>query len=243
MNNVLILQNVTRESGGLIETMLEERGSAYRTVNLDRGEEIPALDDFGLLIVLGGPDSANDAAPKIQFELKAIKDWIERDRPYLGVCLGLQLMVKAAGGKVLKAKEKELGFHDSLGKPYRVRLTEQGLQDPLFKGMPHEFPVFQLHGETVELTREMVLIGAGEGCVHQVVRFRNNVYGIQCHIEVTRELLEVWTREDDDLKDLKREEIIGAYSTVQQEYERSARIFLSNFFEIADKVKVSGERL
>jgi GMP synthase (glutamine-hydrolysing) len=186
-----------------------------------------------LLVVLGGPDSANDKTPNILTELEFIRLWIEADRPYLGICLGLQLMVKAGGGKVVRAASKELGFLDPSGANYQIELTEEGRKDALFKDIPDIIPVFQLHGETVELTGDMHLLASGRYCRNQAVRYKKNVYGIQCHMEATKDLLAAWVREDPDLAGFREGEILEYYMKISRAYEETGRAFLSNFLDSA----------
>lgn len=227
---VLIVKNVTREGPGLIAEFLEEEKMGFDVIDLDRGDVWPDLEKYRILIVLGGPDSANDSNEKILTELEKIRGWVLSGKPYLGICLGLQLLVKALGGRVEKNPVKEIGFFDGEGKSYTVQLTPEGLSDGLFQGGGREFPVFQLHGETVRFDGlPMTLLGEGKHCLNQVVRAGKAAYGFQCHFEVTEDLLEVWSREDPDLLGIPRESLTGELRRQGRRQRETASLVFRNF--------------
>src|SRR3989344_7751470 len=119
---VLIIKNISREGPGFLEKILQENLIYYNVCDLSAGDPLPNSKNYGTLIVMGGPDSANDKSSKIKNEIKYIKNWIAAKKPFLGTCLGLQLLIKAAGGKVVKNPVKEIGFRDSNGNFFEVEL-------------------------------------------------------------------------------------------------------------------------
>lgn len=98
MADLLIVKNITREAPGLLARVLDEHNISYDVVDLDKGEPFPSPLTYKALVVLGGPDSANDATDKMQQELDQVRAAFTAGLPYLGICLGLQVGVKAAGG-------------------------------------------------------------------------------------------------------------------------------------------------
>ena len=90
---------MTREDQGLLEELLKDRGIGYTVVDLDLGQKFPSVEKYGAVVVLGGPDSANDETEKMKNELVRIGEVVAAKIPYLGICLGLQALVKASGGK------------------------------------------------------------------------------------------------------------------------------------------------
>ncbi len=230
---ILIVQNITREGPGLIDTVLHEHGIPYDLVNLDNNDLFPPLENYTAAIILGGPDSANDTTEKILHELAQIKKMLEAGVPCLGICLGLQLLVKAAGGSVIKSPVKEAGLLDPEGNQFTVSLTNAGMHDPLFAGMKTAFRVFQLHGETVTLIKEMELLAEGEFCRNQVVRIAPKTYGIQCHFELTPEMFDRWNEEDPDLRVLDTEEQRRCFTSFIDDYTRTGKQLIENFLQIA----------
>lgn len=233
MNEVLIVKNITREGPGILEEELRARGVAYTVIDLDSGQNLPKGKDFGAIIVLGGPDSANDQNEKIMGELAYIREQLAQGTPYLGICLGLQLLVKAAGGNVVMSPVKEIGFMDPEGGRFQVELTEAGGESPLFEGLSTTFSVFHLHGETVELTEDMKLLATGQFCRNQIVLVGKSAFGIQCHFELTPSMFETWVQEDEDLMKLDGDKLRKEFADIQEEYQQVGQKLFSNFLNIA----------
>lgn len=230
---VLLVKNITREGPGILEEVLKERGIGYTIIDLNQGQIFPHLENYGALVVLGGPDSANDENEKIKNELTRVDEAIKANIPYLGICLGLQILVKAAGGKVIKSPTKEVGFIDHEGNKFSVDLTDEGKKDPLFGGLDYTFNVFHLHGETVELTKDMVLLAVGKFCRNQIAKVGSNAYGIQCHFELTSEMFETWINEDSDLLQLDKEILRAHFEAIKAKYTTVGRQIFQNFLKIA----------
>lgn len=230
---VLIVQN-SHEGPGLIARFLDERGIAYRVVELRQGAAFPDPAGYAALVVLGGPDSANDGTPKMTEELLRIRKALSAGVPYLGICLGLQTLVKAAGGRVVRSPVKEAGFRGPDGKIFTVELTEEGGRDPLFEGLDGTLRVFQLHGESAELVPGMTLLAAGRFCRNQVVRAAPRAYGLQCHFELTAGMFESWLDSDPDLMRLDPGMLRRDLAEIGAGYEKTGLRLIENFFRLAD---------
>lgn len=230
---ILIIKNSTTEGPGLLEELLIERSIAYQMVDLDHGEPFPQVNDYGAVVVLGGPDSANDQNEKMALEQARIRQVLDAKIPYLGICLGLQTLVKAAGGKVVKSPLKEVGFKGPDGMFFTIELTEQGKADLLFKGLESTLKVFHLHGETVELNEDMILLGKGKFCPSQVVKIGSNAYGLQCHFELTPDMFESWITEDVDLLELNTQRLREDFDSLSSQYRDTGRQLFANFLNIA----------
>ncbi len=230
---ILIAKNITREGPGLIEEVLQEESLPYRIVDLSQGQAITAQDSFDILVVMGGPDSANDKTQKMQAEIQSVEEAIKSGKPFLGVCLGLQVMVKAMGGEVVKGSAPEIGFRSQSGGFNAINLTIDGKNDPLFTGLGSTFRVFHLHGETVNLTPQMKLLGTGRDVDNQIVRVGTKAYGIQCHFELTGEMLETWLAQDDDLKAQDQGQIRSDFAANRAKYTQVGKKLVRNFLEIA----------
>lgn len=231
--NILIIKNMPREGAGLLGTLLQEFGIGCTITDLDPQHPLPKVSDYAAIVVLGGHQSANDQTEHMLNELTIIRDALEAKIPYLGICLGLQTLVKAAGGSVLKNAIKEVGFIAPDHKKFTVELCNQGKADAIFAGLSEPFEVFQLHGETVELTDKMMLLGTGKFCHNQIVKINTNAYGIQCHFELTPDMFETWINEDPDLLTLDTGELRAHFQTIQEQYTRTGRQLFTNFLSIA----------
>ena len=234
---VLIIKNITREGPGLIEEVLKKYRIEYQIVDLDKGEEFPDPTKYDALIVLGGPDSANDRTTKMVNELDQVKKAVEADIPYLGICLGLQVLVKAAGGKVVKGETKEIGTRGPDGEYFEIDINPDGALDPFFNGLSPPLNIFHLHGETVKLAGSMTLLATGVFCRNQAVKVGRKAYGLQGHFEVTEPMLKVWLDEDPDLKTIPRKILEDDYKKLKKDLDTSGRKIAENFLRISGLIK------
>jgi GMP synthase (glutamine-hydrolysing) len=237
-SKVLIVQNISREGPGLLKRLLDEVAVSYEVVDLGRGDRFPDPTHYAALVLLGGPDSANDTTAKMRAELRQVKRAFDAGVPYLGICLGLQVASKVMGGEVIQSPIKEVGLSTPDGVPYSISLTSLALtalgkKDPLFVGLKNHFRVFQLHGETVVLTKAMQLLAVGQECPNQIVKFRRNAYGIQSHFELTREMLGEWLKADPDLSPLGEQRVMGEFDAIEEVYTIAGLSLLRNFLSIA----------
>lgn len=104
---VLIAENISHESPGLIGEILNENEVYFDIVDLSQGHDFPNPAKYSAVFVFGGPSSANDDTAIMNNELKQIKQILSDGIPYFGICLGLQTLVKAAGGEVQKIPLKK----------------------------------------------------------------------------------------------------------------------------------------
>jgi len=230
---VLIVKNCSREGPGLLETVLSQRQIPSVVVDLERGETFPSPKSYGAVIVLGGPQSANARTREMRHSLERIEETLKLQIPYLGICLGLQLLVKAAGGKVKKNGVREIGFRDSNGEFYEVELTQSGLKDPVLRGLPKLFRVFHIHGETVELTEGMTLLGRGKTCTHQIVKVANQAYGLQGHVELTDDIFRTWMNEDEDLRSQSKTDLDSDYRLNRERLMETGTRLFENFVSMS----------
>ncbi|MBZ0155931.1 MAG: type 1 glutamine amidotransferase [Alphaproteobacteria bacterium] len=197
---VLICKNISNEGAGTIGDFLTTEGIPFAVVDLSKGESLPDIQDFDTLLMMGGPMSVNedDLFPYIKEEEALVRTFIEGDKRILGVCLGAQIMAKALGARVYKGKEKEIGWYD-------VELTEHGLRDPLMRALavhPHagdlwrRFKVFHWHGETFDIPEGAVHLASSSLFPHQAFRYGRDAYAFQFHIEVGKEMIHEWLRNE-----------------------------------------------
>lgn len=230
MKPVLIIKNNVHEGPGIIEDILKEKRLAYEIRELDDGDSFPKPVNYSAVIVLGGPDSANDQTPKMIQEIQRVKETLEMKIPYLGICLGMQVLCKAAGGVVKKSPYKEIGFFHDNHEPYNIMQLKD---DPIFTEVPNPFRVFQLHQDTVELPKHVELIGAGNFIEPQVIKIGANAYGFQCHFELTEAIIEECLECDEDLKTRDTKKLREQWVHFRSFYIKKGKGITENFLRIA----------
>ena len=188
VGSILVLRHEPFEHLGYFADTLTSHGILF--VYKDLGQPL-SLDGHSGLIVMGGPQSANDPLPELAAELNLISRAIEAQFPVLGICLGAQLIAKALGARVYPNGAKEIGWAP-------VFFTSAAQSDPVFSGLPSPTMFFHWHGETFDLPKGALPAGAewlaySNQCRHQAFRYRKNGYGIQFHPEITPEMIAYWS--------------------------------------------------
>jgi GMP synthase-like glutamine amidotransferase len=174
------LQHVPFESPGSILPWLEQRGASVTSTRLFEAHTLPAVGDFDLLVVMGGPMSVNDEAghPWLIAEKRLVRDAIDTGRAVVGVCLGAQVIASALGCRVYRNEAREIGW-------FPVSATPAAAAGSL--RWPDELPVFHWHGETFDLPSGAVRLASSEGCLNQAFQIGDRVVGLQFHLEATPE--------------------------------------------------------
>jgi GMP synthase-like glutamine amidotransferase len=186
----LLLQHLAIEGPGLIAECLQNSTHELEIIELWRQSSEPDLDEWDGLIIMGGPASATDThLPSISASLELIHTAIKRNIPMLGICLGAQLMAKAAGGTIHPSPVRELGW-------YPVYPTRQASDDAIFTNIPSSgLRVFQWHGETFELPDSATHLATNPDVPNQAFRLAQGQYGLQFHVEIDPDTIEKWITE------------------------------------------------
>ncbi len=183
---VLVLQHIACEPPGVFEDVLRDRGAELHRVELDDGDSLPDWRGFDAIVAMGGPMSANDDAelPWLTGEKRLIGEAVRAGRPFWGVCLGVQLLAASLGARVYRGPEPEVGL-------LPVELTDDGRADPVFGGIDTDLVTLQWHGDTFDLPDGAVRLASSPAYANQAFRI-GRAYGVQFHLEVSREMAREW---------------------------------------------------
>ena len=167
-------------------------GVNLTTIQLDEGEKIPKdLSKFDGMFCMGGPMDTfmeKDYSWLID-EKKAIKEFVvDLKRPYLGFCLGCQLLGEVVGGKVVKSNPPEIGIMD-------INFAKEKNKDKLFSKFPDQIKSLQWHSYEVsgiDNNKDITLLASSPVTKYQIFKYQNHAYGIQFHIEIKDTTVTEW---------------------------------------------------
>jgi len=218
MKPVLILQQLPCEPAALIEDTIREAGVEVEVEPAPEGKFPQTLERHSGVVVMGGPMSADDDHDFIERQSALLRWCVERDAPVLGVCLGAQLLAKAAGARIMRSPERELGW-------YPLRPTRAAPADPLFAALRDELHVFQWHGESFTLPEDAVLLASCPRVENQAFRIGASQYGLQFHTEVDERMIREWIEAGADEREALGREGIEALLRSTPRYLPAARAF------------------
>ena len=162
------------------------------TIELDEGEKIPkSLDQFDTMFCMGGPMDTwmEDKYPWLIEEKKKIKEFvINLKKPFLGFCLGCQLLGEVVGGKVVKSNPAEIGIMD-------INFLKYKENDILFSSFPKNIKALQWHSYEVkdlEKNKDITVLASSTTTKYQIFKYQNHAYGIQFHIEIKKTTVNDW---------------------------------------------------
>ena len=189
---VIVLQHINIEDPGFIKDLMIKEGVKLTTIELDQGEKIPNdLTRFDAMFCMGGPMDTwmEKDYPWLIEEKKKIKEFvIELKKPYLGFCLGCQLLGEVVGGKVLKSNNPEIGM-------LNINFLENKKNDLLFNEFPDKITSLQWHSYEVkdlENNKDVTLLASSPETKYQIFKYQKHAYGIQFHIEVKDTTVGEW---------------------------------------------------
>ncbi|MCM2293431.1 glutamine amidotransferase [Allorhizobium sp. BGMRC 0089] len=181
---VLVILHQERSSAGRVGQMLIEKGFSLDIRRPVLGDPLPeTLVGHSGAVVFGGPMSANDNEDFVRDEIGWLSVPLKENRPYLGICLGAQMLVRQLGGRVgPRADEQvEIGW-------YPVEATEAG------KALLPDWPsmVYHFHREGFDLPAGATCLARGDIYPNQAFRYGDKAYGVQFHAELTRAMMQRW---------------------------------------------------
>ena len=190
---IIVLQHIKVEDPGYIKDLMLKDGVNLTTIELDEGEKIPEnLSKFDAMFSMGGPMDTwmEDKYPWLISEKQKIKNFVvDLKKPYLGFCLGCQLLGEVVGGKVVKSTKPEIGMLD-------VNFLKEKNNDSLFSSFPDKIKALQWHSYEVinlENNKDITLLASSPTTTYQIFKYQNHAYGIQFHIEVKDTTVHDWS--------------------------------------------------
>ena len=232
---VLVLQHIACEHPGVFSEVMRDRGVEQVPVELDENEPLPDWREFDAVLAMGGPMGAVDDAehPWLAPEKRLVREAVDDGRPFLGVCLGVQLLAAALDARVYPAERPEVGL-------LPVELTPEGRDDPLFAGVEEPLVSLQWHGDTFDLPDGAALLARSPLVPNQAFRAAERAYGVQFHLEVTGEMAREWAEVPayrDSLADTLGEEggarFIADVERRADELHPAARRLFANWLDLA----------
>ena len=218
------LQHVPFEDLARIENWAEDRGHEISRTLLFDGQELPGIDEFDWLVIMGGPMNIYEESkyPWLAREKRFIRDAIASNKIVLGICLGGQLIADVLGGKVRRNLYKEIGWHP-------VKLTPEGQKSRIFSVLPNTFMAFHWHGDTFEIPPQALRAAESESCANQAFALGKAI-GLQFHLESSMDsvdhLIENCSNELVDGKYIQSQEEILSHVDRFQETNRLMALFL-----------------
>jgi len=186
MKPVAIFRHARSEGPAYFATYLERRAVPWKLFALDLGRAVPKdVRKYAGIVLMGGPMSVNDGLPWIKPLLELVREAVRMDVPTLGHCLGGQLMAKALGGEVSRSRVKEIGWG-------QVEVADNYVAREWFAPLA-AFESFHWHGETFSIPPGATRVLGNAHCANQAFATGKHL-GMQCHIEMTEELVHGWCR-------------------------------------------------
>ena len=189
---IIVLQHIKIEDPGYIKDLMIADGVKLTTIELDEGEKIPKdLSKFDAMFCMGGPMDTwmEKEYPWLIEEKKRIKEFVvDLKKPYLGFCLGCQLLGEVVGGKVAKSNPAEIGILD-------VNFSKNKEKDKLFSSFPSKIKSLQWHSyeaQALEKNKDITILASSPVTKYQIFKYQNHAYGIQFHIEIKDTTVNEW---------------------------------------------------
>ncbi len=189
MRPVVLIGHADWETFGIAPATLEDAGIPWIEHLAHTAAELPSPNDVSAIVTFGGDMNVDmiERYPFLERERELIGAAVETGIPYLGICLGGQLLARALDHPVHPGGIREIGF-----KP--IRPTTEARDDPLLSGFRDGDTVFHWHQDTFELPEGATLLATGDEVHTQAFRYGDLAWGTQFHFEVDRAELDLWLK-------------------------------------------------
>jgi len=234
MKRLLALQFCWDDPPGYLGDIMQEHNIPYQIVEADQ-YPIPDPTEFDAILAMGGFQHVgeDEKYPYMVGVESLIRKAVEVDIPYLGICLGGQLLAHALGAPVKRHSITPLGF-------FEVQKAARGQDDPLFHNLPDSMQVFHWHEDTFDIPSAAVQLACNAQTENQAFRYGRHAYGTQYHIEVTPEMINAWFHFPEYRQEIVNalgEDAVDNYvresASLFPLYRQHSRILFENFLKIA----------
>jgi GMP synthase (glutamine-hydrolysing) len=215
---------------GVFGDVVRERGHGLEEWSLAWGKPLTRPSDaYGAVLVFGGAMHADqdEHHPWLREEDLFLQRLLDLHKPVLGICLGAQLLAKAAHAPVYPVEEAEIGW-------FPVALTDAGRDDPVLGRLPQTFEAFQWHYYAHGVPAGAVELAQNRVCT-QAFRLGDNAWGVQFHPEVTLGQVQSWVDEEEDLP-VDAATLLAETRTRIEGWNRLGRELCSGFVDAAERV-------
>ncbi len=189
VRTILVIKHMSSQNPGIFRQLAVNRGIRFFEIDLHAGDPLPDPAHFDAVWVMGGTMNVweEDAYPWLAGEKAMIRRIVhDLDTPYLGICLGHQLLADALGGEVCRGREFEIGS-------YPIQPTEQGRRHPLLAGLCWHVPWANVHIAEVSMPPECArVLARSEHCSNHAMAIGDRVFSVQFHPEVCETTLAGW---------------------------------------------------
>ena len=219
--NFLVFQHIACAHLGVFRDFMRSDGVSWDTVELDEGESIPDLDAYDALLVMGGSMDVwqTQSYPWLLKETETIRHWVQTlNKPFLGFCLGHQLLAVALGGEVGPSKDAEIGLME-------VALSESGQSSHFFAACPKNIPCLQWHfAEVSQLPAGATVLASSPRCKVNAMswglRGFEKAFSVQFHVEISKDTVRQWGSIPELEQVLEKSLGAGALSRLEQDAAR-----------------------
>ena len=210
-----------------------DKGHELRATHVYRGESLPPVDGFDLLVVMGGPMNAyeEERHPWLKPEKAFLRAVIDAGRQVVGICLGAQLISAVLGGEVTRNRHREIGW-------FPVRFGSECSASRLFRKIPERLEVLHWHGDTFSIPEGAIVLAESDACENQGFEFDGRVVALQFHAECREQEVEALIATD--LATSDAEPFVQTAAEIRagtSKHTAAAKVFL---FGLLDRMESAG---